>query len=620
MHIAGSTLLLALATGSTVSAAVVSQSTACDTAASAKISSSVSSQVSSSVSSRIAASVSSQVAASVSSKVAASVSASVAAQVASSISSQLAAKTSLKSSAKVSSTSKKTSTSTSAKSSTKISTSSQALSRSSSTIKTSTKTSLQTSLKSSSTSKTSSKALTSSTISSKSSSISQTSAKASFKSSSTTSLAPIPTDPTKVDYQLAPIPDFQDADKFSIDKGPYAESAHFRLYGQDNDNTTIGLQHLEGTWDCYVNKLGWRSSGLSTSNTDGRPPYYKTNYFVIDNLVQYGFSGRTFQLFDNTGAGFVVVDSDYITQVGVMSHEYGHVLSMAEPAWWNQQNTFGWAETLGNFVAETYRSDLCADSRARANDTTGTGGTALQPFMVIGQSYRTMVEPTNNYFAWPFLSYLTYNLDNYSGFGADTMRTIFNTYNAKANETPFHTINRMAVSAGTTVQNLVGRYWARMAFADYGNPVAQNYFRYLQPTLDYNNTFAAGNNTYQVYPERAPRYFGSSIIPLNNLNPSVTATVTAQTAYTAYLVVQSVNVGVRFGNKYGDIRYIELVSTSGQGGIVKTASTDIADGELAMLVVANTPDKLLMYDATQAATGPASVGMNFTFTLDGATN
>lgn len=615
MHIAGPHLLLALATGSTVSAAVVSQSTACGTAASAKISSSVSSQVSASVSSRVAASVSS--------KVAASVSARVAAQVASSISSQLAAKSSSKSSAKASSsTSKKTSTSNSAKSSTKISTSSQAVSRSSSTIKTSTKTSLQTSLKSSSTSKTSSKVLTSSRISSKSSSISQTSSKASSKASSTSSLAPIPTDPTKVDYQLAPIPDFQDANKFSIDKGPYAESAHFRLYGQDNENTTIGLQHLEGTWDCFVNKLGWRSSGLSTSNTDGRPPYYKTNYFIIDNLVQYGFSGRTYQLFDNTGAGFVVVDSNYVTQLGVMSHEYGHVLSMAEPAWWNQQNTFGWAETLGNFVAETYRSDLCADSRARANDTTGTGGTALQPFMVIGQSYRTMVEPTNNYFAWPFLSYLTYNLDNYSGFGADTMRTIFNTYNAKANETPFHTINRMAVSAGTTVQNLVGRYWARMAFADYGNSVAQNYFRYLQPTLDYNNTFAVAgsNNKYQVYPERAPRYFGSSIIPLNNLNSSVTATVTAQTAYTAYLVVQSVNVGVRFGNKYGDIRYIELVNTSGQGGIVKTASTDIANGELAMLVVANTPDKLLMYDATQAATGPASVGMDFTFTLDGATN
>jgi hypothetical protein len=341
-------------------------------------------------------------------------------------------------------------------------------------------------------------------------------------------------------------------------------------------------------------------------------------------LVQYGFSGRTYQLFDGTGAGFVIVDSDYITQLGVMSHEYGHVLSMAEPAWWNQQNTFGWAETLGNYIAETYRSDLCAESRVAANDTIGTGGTAFQAFVTIGQSYRSLVDPYNKYFAWPFLSYLTYNLDNHTGFGADTLRMVFTTYNAKANETPFHTINGMAVSAGTTVQALVGKYWARIAFVDYGNSVAQNYFRYLQSGLDYNNTFAvdgSDGNKYQVYPDRAPRYFGASIIPLNNVNATgVTATVSAQTSYTAYLVVQSVNLGVRFGNKYGEIKFIELVDSNGQGGIVKTASTDIADGDKVMLVVANTPDKLLMYDATQADTGPAAVGMNFTFTLEGATN
>lgn len=63
-----------------------------------------------------------------------------------------------------------------------------------------------------------------------------------------------------------------------------------------------------------------------------------------------------------------------------------------------------------------------------------------------------------------------------------------------------------------------------------------------------------------------------------------------------------------------------LVSTNGQGGIVEIVSTDIADGKLAMLIVVNTADRFLMYDATQAATGPASVGMDFTFTLEGATN
>jgi hypothetical protein len=84
--------------------------------------------------------------------------------------------------------------------------------------------------------------------------------------------------------------------------------------------------------------------------------------------------------------------------------------------------------------------------------------------------------------------------------------------------------------------------------------------------------------------------------------------------------VQAVNEGIRFGDKYGEIKYIELVNGSGQGGTVKTASTEIEEGDEVMLVVANTPDKLLMYDATQADSGPAAVGMDFTFTLDGATN
>jgi hypothetical protein len=86
------------------------------------------------------------------------------------------------------------------------------------------------------------------------------------------------------------------------------------------------------------------------------------------------------------------------------------------------------------------------------------------------------------------------------------------------------------------------------------------------------------------------------------------------------LVVQSINWNVQNGNHYGWINYVELVSSNGQGGGVKTAVAHVAVGSLVMLVVANTPDKLLMYDATQADTGPAAVGMDFTFTLDGATN
>ncbi|GAM90978.1 hypothetical protein ANO11243_090250 [Dothideomycetidae sp. 11243] len=416
--------------------------------------------------------------------------------------------------------------------------------------------------------------------------------------------------PASAEYIVAPIP----SGLSNYSKDAYAESAHFRIWGEKNANTTIGLTHLEGTWDCFVNRLGWRSSGLSEFDTANKGPYYKTNVFVYPGLI--GATGITAEDIA-TGLGFIAVLPDWVNYVGVMSHEYGHVMTIAETSWWNGVNTAGWRETIAQFVSETYNnSPFCAASRTAANDT-NTGGTLFQPSALLSNSWNTLIDATNSetslgnqYFAWPFLEYLTYNLDNYSGFGQNFMLNMFNNYSASANETPFHTINRMAGNAKTTVQEIVGRYWARMAYVDYGSYIAQNYFQYLKPTIDYNNTLPTGAaNTYKVIPARAPKYMGSSIIPLNNLGSSVTARVSAATAFTATLAVMGAS---------GTVRYIELTPTTGTG-VVKTVTEAIASGEQATLVVANTPTTLLMYDASQVSTGPVSVGLDFTFVLTGAT-
>ncbi|KAF2151409.1 hypothetical protein K461DRAFT_280197 [Myriangium duriaei CBS 260.36] len=421
---------------------------------------------------------------------------------------------------------------------------------------------------------------------------------------------------TSAKYIVAPVPKYDEFSAFAGNyKGAYAESDHFRIWGQNNTNTTIGLTHLEGTFTCFVDHLGWRSSGLSAFDYGDKGPYYKTNYFIYSPLP--GADAITTE--DPwTGLGFVAVLPEWVNYEGVVSHEYGHVMTVAEPQIWNQTNTRGWFETIAQFVGETYNnSPFCQAARDKVNDT-HVGGTLFQSQMTISNSWWSLVDATmteysigNQYQAWPFLSYMTYNPDNYTGFGTGTMLSIFRNYKVNSNETLLHTINRIAAPAKLTVQDVVGQYWARMAFVDYGSPIVHNYFMYLRPTLNYNNTLSTGTNSYKVIPERAPKYMGSSIILLQNTTSSITATVSASAGFTATLVIQGANDGAT--------RYTTLTSVTSSKGITKTATVTPADGESVALVVANTPTTLLMYDPQHLDWSPAaSAGLQFTFTLTGA--
>jgi hypothetical protein len=47
------------------------------------------------------------------------------------------------------------------------------------------------------------------------------------------------------------------------------------------------------------------------------------------------------------------------------------------------------------------------------------------------------------------------------------------------NETPLHALERLA--APVTVQTILGRYWARMAYLDIEHPIAQQEFMGARP-------------------------------------------------------------------------------------------------------------------------------------------
>lgn len=65
----------------------------------------------------------------------------------------------------------------------------------------------------------------------------------------------------------------------------YRDSAHFRLYASDLSTADQALRALEGAYTCFVDHLGWRSTGLSYNvahNSNG--PWTKVNVYSVSQL------------------------------------------------------------------------------------------------------------------------------------------------------------------------------------------------------------------------------------------------------------------------------------------------------------------------------------------------
>lgn len=400
----------------------------------------------------------------------------------------------------------------------------------------------------------------------------------------------------------------------------YMDSDRFRAYyggnglngGQGNlanvppNQVANGLAHLEAAYECFVNDWGFRSTGLSAHSDDG--PYYQMNLYSTTTLNAGGAMGADWR----HRLSFIEFRDNAINRPEIAVHEFGHSLTYTDYTWVDQGATGAWWESVANWVADAYNTDpLCEEARAR-NGLARDRDTIINLEANIVSSHHTIVSTSNYYQAWPFLTYLTHNPDEYPGIGRMAVPDLFRNHR-RNNETPLHVLERM--TAPISVQQVVGRYWARMAYLDIDHPKAQA--RYLSARNDqrfrsraYTNLDALGSGRYRVKPDREPRYAGANITPLNvSGGGEVSVQVTnlgnglSDSHFTATLSVRN--------TQSGDVRYVDLVNGAG--------SATIANNEEVSLVVANTPDNLYQYDAFQSTdTSPESIGLRYEVEIDGA--
>ncbi|KZM19223.1 hypothetical protein ST47_g9595 [Ascochyta rabiei] len=387
------------------------------------------------------------------------------------------------------------------------------------------------------------------------------------------------------------------------------ESAHFRVLGASTSTkSNQTLQHLEAAHSCFVETLGWRTPGLSF-NTGGVGkevgPWYKLNVYskqASDMPGAAGVQGTDME----AGLAYLDVVDEFLDVPDVVVHGFGHSMHLSEHNWVDQGNTGAWWEPIANFIADTYVSTpTCNAARAAAGLSGKEGDSVIELQKVIGDSHQVIVDGTvdsgNYYQSWPFIAYLTNNPDSYAGLGNDTLLRMIREYKLQSNETPLHTLERLLseASGNVTVQRVVGRYWAHMAYVDIGHAKAHDAFTAQRRSLSYDN-LDGSNGAYTVKSARAPRYMGANIIPLTATGASVDVAITSEDAgYTATLVVSSAS-----GVKYTDV-------VGGKG------SVQVADGDEVSLVVAKTPE-VVMYDAFKIG-DELNKGLQYSVKMTGAT-
>ncbi len=381
----------------------------------------------------------------------------------------------------------------------------------------------------------------------------------------------------------------------------YKDYPHFRIYNAQNDSIADGASKpLEAAYQCYVNDLGWRSSGLSFRQETDDGPFYKVNVYRVEDLPGAAANTATDQ---TAGLSFLNVVTKYMTEPSITVHEFGHALTYAAHWWIDQGRTGAWWETIAQFVADTYiTSPVCAAARKAYVQPEGT--TLVDLKKVIGDSFQVIVDGTKNsgnyYQAWPFFTYMFNNPDNYTGLGHGIFPAVWTRYKRNSNETPLHVLERLVVP-DTRIQTVVAQYWARMAYVDIDHRQAAQLFASSRRSLNYANLDALTGGKYRVKPARQPRYMGANIIPLKATGTgTVGVNVTATAAFTATLAVRAAS---------GTVRYVVLDKGVGEAAV--------GTGEEATLVVANTPDALILFDPF-SLTAEANKGLDYQVQLTGA--
>jgi hypothetical protein len=379
----------------------------------------------------------------------------------------------------------------------------------------------------------------------------------------------------------------------------FKDSEHFRVYGVSDSQASAAIKQLEAAYSCFIGTLGWKSSGLAIRSVSDNGPFYKTNIYAVGSL-----GNAAGQMFTDARAGlpYLKVVTKSMTDPKVIVHEWGHAITYTERYWVEQKRTGSWWETVAQWVADTYiTSPLCQADRAKFNQTEGRSLIDLNK--VLGSAHQVIVDGspgTGNYYeAWPFLTYITNNPDKFPNLGRTVLRDMMRKYKRGSNEDPLHALEHVA--APTKVQDIVGRYWARMAYVDIGHAPGQRMFMSSRARYSYSNLESKGAGSYRVKGARSPKYMGANIIPLKVSGGNVIVKVTADTAFTATLAIRE---------RGGSVKYVNLPNGSGQASV--------GSGDEASLVVVNTPSQLILYDGF-SITGAVAKGLNYQVQLTGAT-
>ncbi|KAL8402850.1 hypothetical protein RB596_009271 [Gaeumannomyces avenae] len=381
---------------------------------------------------------------------------------------------------------------------------------------------------------------------------------------------------------------------------PHVTSPRFRLFlnpdgsGETKEQARAALEPMEAAYDCFVGDLGWNSTGLGIWNNESQEPYYKTDISLVNN-VGGGFSG----LAHYSARVWIQINSGSLYP-SLTVHEWAHALQWHQGNAWPSMNTYRiWGETFAQWAADTYlTSDLCA--AARAKHGLSAGDTLFSPFSTTARSYLAIVDGSprdpitggNNYDAWPFLAYLMYNPDGWKGMGRDGVMTLTQqTPLGGNNESPLHVLQKV-LGDSATMQQVVAKYWARMAYGDIGHPSVKTQTEENMNFLNRDMWVRVSDGEYKSKPGRSPRYMGASYArlltngdqpmtdgPGNQTSRVKVAIKDATGPYAATLVVRN--------KDSKEVRYVAMP--------YGTAEADVSSREQATVAVVNTPPQLLSY-------------------------
>ena len=298
----------------------------------------------------------------------------------------------------------------------------------------------------------------------------------------------------------------------------YVESEHFVIFYGNNDTTgqvndaflKRNLQDYEKLWHCYSEYLGMTDLNVDVNGKSKQK--YKTNvYLTYTGLKEYP-DGWAFMSSED-GYGIEIISPDAMLDDLTIAHEFGHVVTMHQKAWVDQDISGAWWEPLANWFREMYIGSEFYDGDVRT--------CWFEPY--IRNLSLTLPHGRNYYEVWPFLVYMSYNPDDLPGLGLDSVKRMIS--EAKPGEYPFDTITRLF---GTDAQTVFGHYAKRMATFDLGakdayqkefsNKLAQSPFYW---NLFYTVLEDQGDGIYRVPEEEAPMQSGLNIVPLNVTGDSI---------------------------------------------------------------------------------------------------